>query len=99
MVAPGNLPGCPGGRVGRLFSVRYAYARQAKRAEEPLVLILQGEYIDEPEPGRYIHVKKKRIAEWPPEFLTRPRRNEHTIPDFMSPDAPDNKLDILHGLA
>ena len=66
--------------------------------EEPIALILQREYIDEPETGKYIHVKEERIAEWHVSFLIRPKRNEHTIPNFMSPNAPENKLDILRGL-
>jgi putative acetyltransferase len=68
-------------------------------AEEPLALVLQREYVDEPEPGRFIHVKKKRVTEWPVEFLRRPRRNARTIPDFLAPDAPRNRLAILRGTA
>ncbi|MCX4190853.1 hypothetical protein [Methylophaga sp. OBS3] len=68
-------------------------------AKAPLALVLQKEYIDEPEPGQYIHVKEERITEWPIEFLSRPRRNENTIPDFVSPNAPSNRLDIIRGLA
>ena len=68
-------------------------------AGEPLALILQEEYIDEPEPGKYVHMKEKRIAEWPVEFLNRPRRTPRTIPDFIDPNAPANKLDIIRGLA
>ncbi len=67
--------------------------------EEPLALVLQREYIDEPEPGQYIHVREERITEWPVAFLSRPQRDEHTIPDFLAPDAPSNRLDILRGLA
>jgi putative acetyltransferase len=66
-------------------------------AEEPLALILQKQYIDEPFPGQYVHMKKRRITEWPVEFLSRPRRTRNTIPDFLSPNAPDNRLDILRG--
>lgn len=66
-------------------------------AEGPLALILQREYIDEPEPGKYLHIESERITEWPPEFLTRPQRNENTIPNFMAPDAPENKIDIIRG--
>ncbi|MGN6438007.1 MAG: hypothetical protein ACTHMM_15815, partial [Agriterribacter sp.] len=65
---------------------------------EPLALILQEEYIDEPEPGNYIHIKKQRLVEWPVEFLKRARRTANTIPDFLSPTAPANRLDILRGL-
>jgi putative acetyltransferase len=68
-------------------------------AEEPLALVLQEEYINEPHPGNYIHVKERRLTEWPVEFLHRPRRNENTIPDFFSPTAPDNRVDIIRGLA
>lgn len=68
-------------------------------AEEPLALILQREHINEPEPGRYVHVKEERLVEWPVEFLRRPRRTTSTIPDFLAPDAPSNRLDIIRGLA
>ncbi|WP_121808477.1 GCN5 family acetyltransferase [Mucilaginibacter kameinonensis] len=66
--------------------------------EEPVALILQEEYIDEPQPGQYIHIKEQRITEWPVEFLSRPKRNPNTIPAFLSPNAPVNRLEILRGL-
>jgi putative acetyltransferase len=75
------------------------FSKEYPGAEEPLALVLQKEYIDEPTPGKYIHVRKRRVAEWPVEFLSRPRRTENTIPDFLSPAAPDNRLDILRGFA
>lgn len=75
------------------------FSKQTTGADEPLALILQREFIDEPEPGQYIHMKEERITEWPVTLLSRPRRNERTIPDFLSPDAPPNRLDILRGLA
>lgn len=68
-------------------------------AEEPLALILQEEYIDESKDGIYIHVKEHRVTEWPVEFLSRPRRTELTIPEFLSPNAPKNRLEILRGQA
>ena len=74
-------------------------SNEIEGAEEPLALILQVEHINEPEPGVYEHKKENRVTEWPVEFLSRPRRTPSTIPDFMAPDAPDNKLDILRGLA
>jgi|SRR6185437_4814481 len=76
-----------------------AFSCSTQGAEDPLALIRQREYIDETKPGEYRHVKSERITEWPVEFLRRPRRTEHTIPDFLSPDAPANRLDILRGLA
>jgi hypothetical protein len=66
--------------------------------EAPLALILQEEYIDEPEPGVYLHKKEQRVTEWPVEFLKRPRRTEDTIPSFLAPNAPANRLEILRGL-
>jgi hypothetical protein len=68
-------------------------------SEEPLALILQREHINEPNAGIYEHVKTERIAEWPVEFLRRPKRAENTIPDFLSPNAPPNRLEILRGIA
>ena len=74
------------------------FSKGCPGAEEPLALVLQKEYIDEPAPGRYVRVKKRRVTEWPVEFLSRPRRTKNTIPDVLSPAAPENRLDILRGL-
>ena len=75
------------------------YSVNNKGTGELLALILQREYIDESEPGKYRHIREERIAEWPIEFLMRPKRNEQTIPNFMAPDAPSNKLEIIRSLA
>jgi hypothetical protein len=74
-------------------------ARTTPGAEEPLALVLQEEYLDEPTPGTYVHVRNRRVAEWPLEFLSRPQRTATTIPDFLSPDAPPDRLAILRGLS
>ncbi len=74
------------------------FSKKTKGAEEPIALILQEEYIDEPESGNYIHMKEERLAEWPVKFLSRPKRNKNTIPNFLSPNAPDNRLEILRGI-
>ena len=50
------------------------FADKNEGTEEPLALVLQREYIDEPENGRYIHKKEERITEWPVDFLSRPKR-------------------------
>jgi hypothetical protein len=76
-----------------------AFSRRTKGAEEPLALVRQKQHIAEPEPGRYVHVKKVRVTEWPVEFLQRPRRDRRTIPDFLSPSAPAHRLEILRGTA
>ena len=74
------------------------FSKETNGAEEPIALIIQNEYIDESELGKYTHVKEKRLTEWPIEFLTRPKRNGNTIPDFLSPNAPENRLEILRGI-
>lgn len=75
------------------------FARQTPGAEAPLALILQREFIDEPAKGQYVHVRRERVTEWPVDFLRRPRRTDRTIPEFLSPDAPPNRLAILRGEA
>jgi len=75
------------------------FSASTQAAEQPLALILQEEYIDEPAPGQYVHVRERRVTEWPVSFLSRPRRTPETIPNFMAADAPTNRLDILRGLA
>jgi hypothetical protein len=76
-----------------------AFSRATEGAEEPLALILQEEYISESEEGVYVHVRERRVTEWPVEFLSRPQRTADTIPRFLAPDAPANRLDILRGVA
>ena len=86
-------------RAFATYAEAAAFAASTPGAEEPLALIRQEEYLDEPVTGQYVHVKSLRIAEWPVEFLRRPRRTAQTIPDFLAPDAPPNRLAILRGLA
>jgi putative acetyltransferase len=76
-----------------------AFSSSNDGTEEPLALVLQREYIDEPEPGQYVHVREERVAEWPVAFLSRPKRDALTIPEFLAADAPANRLEILRGLA
>src|ERR1700752_1163566 len=71
-----------------------AFSADNPGADETLALLLQQEYLSGPEPGKYIHVRERRVTEWPVEFLTRPRRTDRTIPEFLAPDAPANRLDI-----
>ncbi|HET7085366.1 MAG TPA: hypothetical protein VFI23_11385 [Rhizomicrobium sp.] len=82
----------------RSYAEALAFSEETVGAEPPIALIQQHEYIAEPEPGVYVHVKKPRMAEWDVEFLRRPKRTEDTIPAFFAPDAPANRLDILRGL-
>jgi hypothetical protein len=81
------------------YAVAAAFAAATPGAETPLALIRQDEYIDEPAAGEFVHMRSPRVAEWPVQFLRRPRRTARTIPNFFAPDAPPNRLDILRGLA
>ena len=75
-----------------------AFSHVTEGAEAPLALIRHNSSTMT-NPGEYRHVKEERITEWPVEFLLRPRRTPNTIPDFLAPEAPPNRLDILRGLA
>ena len=81
------------------YEEAFEFSENTPGSEEPLALILQAEHINEPEPGKYVHVKEERLTEWPVEFLSRPKRTDNTIPDFLSPNAPNNRLEILRGKA
>jgi hypothetical protein len=75
------------------------FSRAAVGSEQPLALVLQEEWIDEASPGKYVHVRSPRVTEWPVAFLSRPKRDERTIPDFLAPNAPPNRLDVIRGEA
>lgn len=65
------------------YAEAFVFAGLAK-ADEPIVLVRQHEYIDEPEPGRFVHVRQSRITEWPVAELERTRRTADTIPAFLA---------------
>ncbi len=59
------------------------FSKQNAGAEPPLVLVRQLEWVNEPEPGRYIHEKGERITEWQPEWLHDSKRSEKSIETFI----------------
>ena len=59
------------------------FSESTEGSEEPLVLIKQLEWIDEPESGSYIHETGERITEWCVEWLTDSKREENTIRNFI----------------
>jgi len=61
-----------------------AFAERTEGAEAPIALVLQEEYIDEPEPCLLVHVKKPRMTEWPVHFLEEPQRTARTITDWLA---------------
>jgi hypothetical protein len=98
--------GAPDEEEGSDYYYAFATYEEAKEcslaiagAEEPLALVLQREHINEPMPGQYEHITEERVTEWPVDFLSRPRRTPRTIPEFLAPDAPANRLEVLRGTA
>jgi hypothetical protein len=76
------------------FEEAVKYSQSHKGAEEPLVLVLQKEFIDEVQPGKYKHIKKERITEWSPEWLPTSKRNRNSISDFLrNQKQPEQKND------
>ncbi|OAV46251.1 GCN5 family acetyltransferase [Lewinella sp. 4G2] len=70
------------------------FSSSVKGTEQPLVLVFQQEYIDEPEPETYQLVRQERITEWDPAWLSRSKRDEKTVTLFFENPIPD-RLDLL----
>jgi putative acetyltransferase len=64
-----------------------AFSTDTEGAEEPLALIRQLEWVNEPEPGIFIHEKGERIAEWRVEWLGRGPRTPGAIELFIQSQA------------
>lgn len=79
------------------FPSALSFSERTRGAERPLALVLQREYIDEPTPGTYRHVRRQRVTEWPVELLLRPRRTPSTIPDLFASGADEQSLAVLRG--
>ena len=60
------------------------FSRKTPNAEKPLALVRQNEWIDEPEPGKFIHVKEPRITEWQVEWLQDNKNSRQQIPKFLA---------------
>lgn len=59
-------------------------SKTSKGAEEPLVLVRQYEWIDEPEPGHYRAEKGNRITEWQVAWLEGNKRTPGSTKDFLN---------------
>ncbi|ACD95975.1 hypothetical protein [Trichlorobacter lovleyi] len=77
----------PGGddyyRAFSTYEEAKRFSEQTEKAEEPLVLVLQREHINEQEPGKFVHVKGDRITEWKVEWLSGSKRGPDTIANFI----------------
>lgn len=60
-----------------------AFSKTTPDSEEPLVLVRQRQWIDEPKPGHYSPSSGERITEWDVKWLNGSKRNADTISDFM----------------
>lgn len=65
------------------FDEAIRFSKETPGAKEPLVLVRQYEHINEPEPGKFIHVVGNRVTEWRVEWLKGSKREQNTISDFL----------------
>ena len=65
------------------YEVADAFSRNTKGAEEPIVLVRQLEWINEPEHGHFIPEKGERTAEWQVPWLLKSKRNPRSIQEFL----------------
>jgi len=65
-----------------------AFFKTTPKAEEPLVLVRQREWINEPEPGHYIPEFGERITEWQVKWLNGSKRTANSITEFMKHPRP-----------
>jgi putative acetyltransferase len=65
-----------------------AFSKRTVGAEEPLVLIRQLEWIDEPQQGNYIRKNGERLTEWKVEWLEGSKRSPEAIDRFLEEHQP-----------
>ncbi|NDC22245.1 GCN5 family acetyltransferase [bacterium] len=54
--------------------------------KEPVVLVLQKQYIEETKDGKYKLINKERLAEWKVEWLKNNIRSEKNIKKYINTD-------------
>lgn len=60
------------------------FSKQSKGAEEPLVLVRQLKYINEPKPGQFEVIDEERITEWQVQWLSGSKRQPGSVAKFIS---------------
>ena len=65
-----------------------AFSKSTAGAEEPIVLVLQREWINEPTPGEFHAERTERIAEWRVKWLAGNKRGPDTISNFLAHPKP-----------
>jgi hypothetical protein len=56
------------------FEAAESFSKRAPDATLPLALVLQREYVDEPEPGRQVLKRQRRLTEWQVAWLDESSR-------------------------
>jgi hypothetical protein len=63
-------------------------SKSSNGAENPLVLVRQYEWVNEPEHGHYLAEKGNRIAEWQVKWLDGSKRSSDSISEFLKHPKP-----------
>src|SRR5262249_49923809 len=67
-----------------------AFSRVTAGAEEPLVLVRQREWIDEPQQGQFVAQEGERVAEWRPAWLAEGKRGPDSVARFIATKSPQS---------
>lgn len=59
------------------------FSAATRGAEKPLVLVLQREWLNEPEPNRFEVKRGERLTEWQVEWLKENKRQSDSIRNFL----------------
>lgn len=70
------------------YEAAAAFSSATPSAERPLVLVRQREWINEPEPGRYVHERSTRLTEWQVDWLADSHRGPESIAEFLAHPRP-----------
>ena len=68
-----------------------AFSKSTAGAEEPIVLVRQHEWIDEPRPGQFRAERTERVTEWRVKWLAGNKRGADTISNFLAHPKPAPK--------
>ncbi len=66
------------------YAEALAFSADCPGTETPLALVRQREWIDEPQPGQFIHERGERITEWQPAWLADGPRQPGDIEAFIA---------------
>ena len=73
------------------YEMAEAFSKGTAGSEEPIVLVRQREWIDEPTPGQFHAQRSERIAEWRVKWLAGNKRGADTVSNFLAHPKPAPK--------